>query len=134
MINRQINDRLKCQYIGKMICRKGEKNLNGPMNISYKRRESAPYCETTSSGLTTFPLLLLILCARLIKRIEGLSFSTNESPDFVTYFKTTMTDIAMAFTMEKKNTEIYCIIPVEIKRQNYKHENDMPYPQVQFLD
>uniref|UniRef100_A0A0A9EIG3 EMB2369 (EMBRYO DEFECTIVE 2369) n=1 Tax=Arundo donax TaxID=35708 RepID=A0A0A9EIG3_ARUDO len=36
-------------------------SLNGPMNISYKRRESAPYSETTSSGLMTFPRLLLIL-------------------------------------------------------------------------
>lgn len=35
--------------------------LKGPMNISYIRRESAPYSETTSSGFTTFPLLLLIL-------------------------------------------------------------------------
>lgn len=55
------------------------------MNISYRRRESAPYSETTSSGLTTFPLLLLILWARAIKRILGLSFSTKESPYFLTY-------------------------------------------------
>ena len=28
---------------------------SGPMNISYSRRESAPYSRTTSSGLTTLP-------------------------------------------------------------------------------
>ena len=28
----------------------------GPINISYKRNVSAPYCSTISSGLTTFPL------------------------------------------------------------------------------
>lgn len=59
--------------------------LNGPMNISYKRRESAPYSEMTSSGLTTFPLLLLILWARASIRMSGFSFRTKESPDFVTY-------------------------------------------------
>lgn len=72
---------------GKQKKRKNEEEsyLNGPMNISYRRRESAPYSETTSSGLTTFPLLLLILWARAIKRILGLSFSTKESPYFLTY-------------------------------------------------
>lgn len=53
------------------------KYLRGPINISYKRRESAPYSETTSSGFTTFPLLLLILWARAINRISGLSFNTK---------------------------------------------------------
>jgi hypothetical protein len=57
------------------------------MNISYNLRESAPYSETTSSGFTTFPLLLLILCARAINRILGSPFSTKESPDFITYVK-----------------------------------------------
>ena len=64
-----------------------EAYLNGPMNISYRRRESAPYSETTSSGFTTFPLLLLILWARATKRIFGLSFRTKESPDFKTYVR-----------------------------------------------
>jgi len=55
------------------------------MNISYKRNVSAPYSSTTSSGLTTFPLLLLVLWARASIRMSGFSFRTNESPDFVTY-------------------------------------------------
>ena len=41
-------------------------SLSGPINISYSLSESAPNSETTSSGLTTFPLDLLILCARAL--------------------------------------------------------------------
>mmetsp|Transcript_20064 Transcript_20064/g.31617 ORF Transcript_20064/g.31617 Transcript_20064/m.31617 type:complete len:206 (-) Transcript_20064:2349-2966(-) len=37
----------------------------GPMNISYRRRASAPDSCTTSSGLTTFPRLLLIFSLSL---------------------------------------------------------------------
>ena len=33
----------------------GFTSLRGPMNISYRRRESAPYSRTMSSGLTTLP-------------------------------------------------------------------------------
>ena len=56
----------------------------GPMNISYKRRLSAPYMVTTSSGLTTFPRLLLILCARDETRTSGSVRSTNPAPFFST--------------------------------------------------
>ncbi len=33
---------------------------SGPMNISYKRRESAPKSATTSSGLITLPLGVVV--------------------------------------------------------------------------
>ena len=50
------------------------------MNISYSRRESAPNSFTTSSGFTTFPLLLLILWARADTRTEGSDLRTYPSP------------------------------------------------------
>mmetsp|Transcript_10543 Transcript_10543/g.30015 ORF Transcript_10543/g.30015 Transcript_10543/m.30015 type:complete len:207 (+) Transcript_10543:667-1287(+) len=49
----------------------------GPMNISYNRRESAPYLSTTSSGLMTLPRLLLILWALADTLTSGLAFSTG---------------------------------------------------------
>src|SRR5699024_12204077 len=45
----------------------------GPMNISYRRKVSAPYWLTTSSGFTTFPLDLDIFSLpspRIIPRSE----------------------------------------------------------------
>ena len=59
-------------------------SLSGPMNISYSRRLSAPYMVTTSSGLTTFPRLLLILCARDDTLTLGCSRSTYPLPFFST--------------------------------------------------
>ena len=67
---------------------------SGPINISYRRSESAPasrlvrrtcggadrarvpYALTTSSGLTTLPRLLLILCALAATRTEGSALRT----------------------------------------------------------
>ena len=51
-------------------------SLRGPMNISYRRSESAPYCHTTSSGLMTLPRLLLILWAREETLTAGSDLST----------------------------------------------------------
>ena len=41
------------------------------MNISYSLSESAPNSDTTSSGFTTLPLDLLILCARALTWMLG---------------------------------------------------------------
>jgi len=57
---------------------------SGPRNISYRRRLSAPYAATTSSGLTTLPRLLLILCARAATRTPGSARSTKPPPAFST--------------------------------------------------
>eukprot|EP00982_Pelagococcus_subviridis_P002037 15753-Pelagococcus_subviridis.AAC.2 len=56
----------------------------GPMNISYRRSESAPYASTISSGLTTFPRDLDILCARAFTLIFSSAARTNPSPFFAT--------------------------------------------------
>lgn len=44
---------------------------SGPINISYSLSESAPNSSTTSSGLTTLPLDLLILCALALTLMAG---------------------------------------------------------------
>ena len=59
-------------------------SCNGPRNISYKRNESAPYLYTTSSGLTTLPRLLLILCFWVVIRASGCCNQTSLSPFFST--------------------------------------------------
>mmetsp|Transcript_31713 Transcript_31713/g.68639 ORF Transcript_31713/g.68639 Transcript_31713/m.68639 type:complete len:200 (-) Transcript_31713:134-733(-) len=66
-------------------------SLNGPMNISYRRSESAPYAATTSSGLTTLPRLLLILWARAFTSTLGSSLSTYPCPFLTTWDSGTWT-------------------------------------------
>mmetsp|Transcript_14672 Transcript_14672/g.62953 ORF Transcript_14672/g.62953 Transcript_14672/m.62953 type:complete len:258 (-) Transcript_14672:1835-2608(-) len=57
---------------------------SGPMNISYRRSESAPNSSTTSSGFTTFPRDLDILCARADTLTDSSEASTYPSPFLVT--------------------------------------------------
>mmetsp|Transcript_13574 Transcript_13574/g.49358 ORF Transcript_13574/g.49358 Transcript_13574/m.49358 type:complete len:271 (+) Transcript_13574:666-1478(+) len=52
-------------------------SLSGPINISYKRSESAPNSSTISSGLITLPRLLLILYARESTLTVGSPFKTH---------------------------------------------------------
>jgi hypothetical protein len=69
---------------------------SGPMNISYRRSESAPYWKTTSSGLMTLPRDLDILCARACTAMAGLADSTKESPFFSISSAATASDTAPA--------------------------------------
>lgn len=59
-------------------------SCKGPRNISYRRKESAPYLYTTSSGLMTLPRLLLILCFCAVTSASGCCDHINLSPFFST--------------------------------------------------
>mmetsp|Transcript_19399 Transcript_19399/g.65938 ORF Transcript_19399/g.65938 Transcript_19399/m.65938 type:complete len:344 (+) Transcript_19399:1132-2163(+) len=69
-------------------------SVSGPMNISYRRSESAPKRSTTSSGFTTLPLLLLILYARAATSTEGSALRTYPVPFFSTSSAPTFTAVA----------------------------------------
>ena len=75
------------------------------MNISYNRKESAPYSETTSSGLTTFPLDFDILNALELTLIFGFSVKTKPSPFLVTFEPSSF--VAIAFWASFDPAETY---------------------------